>query len=68
MGGIADVARLARADMERLERELRAPLGRDLPFCADDSHQRPKYAFRNPSSSSRSEALPSSTTRPVERT
>ena len=68
VAGIADLARLPRAELQRLERELGAPLGRDLAGCADDAHQRPRYALRRSSSSSRSAALPSSTTRPVERT
>ena len=38
------------------------------PCCADDTHQRPRYALRRSSFSSRSAALPSRTTRPVERT
>ena len=68
VAGIADLARLPRAELQRLERELGAALRRDLPGCADDTHQRPRYALRRPSSSSRSAALPSSTMRPVERT
>ena len=68
MAGIADLARLARAELQRLERELGAALRRDLAGCADDAHQRPRYALRRPSSSSRSAALPSRTMRPVERT
>ena len=68
VAGIADLARLPRAELQRLERELRAALRRDLPGCADDTHQRPRYALRRPSSSSRSAALPSRTMRPVERT
>ena len=65
---VTDLARLVSAEMERLERELRALLRRRVAFGADDSHQRPRYAFRRPSSSSRSDAFPSSTTRPVEST
>ncbi len=68
VAGIADLARLPRAELQRLERELGAALRRNLAGCADDTHQRPRYALRRPSSSSRSEALPSSTMRPVERT
>ena len=68
MAGVADLAALPRAEAQRLERELRAALRRDLPLCADDTHQRPRYALRRSSSWSRSAALPSSTIRPVERT
>ena len=68
VAGIADLVRLPRAELQRLERKLGAALGRDLAGCADDTHQRPRYALRRPSSSSRSAALPSRTMRPVERT
>ena len=68
MAGVADLAPLAAAEVQRLERELRATLRQDLPVDADDTHQRPRYAFRRSSFWSRSAAFPSSTTRPVERT
>ena len=64
VAGIADLARLPRAELQRLERELGAALRRDLAGCADDAHQRPRYALRSSSFSSRSAALPSRTTAP----